>query len=139
MTGSPQRRHPLFIGDGAFQISCHELATLMRLGLAPVIFLLNNNGDTIERYILGENSFYNTIPSMRYTELLHAMGGGEDVVGTVVENGAQLDAALELAEHAKSLTLIEVRLTEMDGSQALKRLCSNCNRFNFGVTPPRRP
>ncbi|WP_254902631.1 thiamine pyrophosphate-dependent enzyme [Lonsdalea britannica] len=63
MTGSPQRRHPLFIGDGAFQISCQELATLMRLGLAPVIFLLNNNGDTIERYILGENSSYNTIPS----------------------------------------------------------------------------
>lgn len=66
------------------------------------------------------------------------MGGGEDVVGTVAENGAQLDAALELAEHAKSLTLIEVRLTEMDGSQALIRLCSNCNRFNLGVTPPRR-
>ncbi|WP_304164984.1 alpha-keto acid decarboxylase family protein [Lonsdalea britannica] len=138
LLAAPQRRHVLFVGDGAFQISCQKLATLMRLGLAPIIFLLNNNGYTIERYILGENSSYNTIPSMRYTELLHAMGGGEEVVGTVVENGAQLDAALEHARHAQSLTLIEVRLAEMDGPQALKALCSNCNRFNFGITSPRR-
>lgn len=118
---------------------CQELATLMRLGLVPVIFLLNNNGYIIERYILGEHASYNSIPSMRYTERLHAMGGGDDVVSAVVENSAQRDAALEYAGQAKSLTLIEVRLPDMEGPQALKALCSNCNRFNFGVTSPRLP
>ncbi|MFP1805430.1 alpha-keto acid decarboxylase family protein [Lonsdalea quercina] len=139
MLAAPQRRHVLFVGDGAFQISCQELATLMRLGLAPVIFLLNNNGYTIERYILGKRSSYNTIPAMRYTELLHAMGGGDDVVGAVVENSAQLDAALEQAERAQSLTLIEVRLSDLDSPAALKTLCGHCRRFNFGIRAPRLP
>jgi len=46
------RRVVLFVGDGAFQVTCQDLSTMIRYGLKPIIFLLNNDGYTIERVIV---------------------------------------------------------------------------------------
>ena len=68
MLAAPQRRHLLFIGDGSIQLTIQELSTLLREGLKPVIFILNNGGYTIERLIMGENAKYNDIQNWQYSQ-----------------------------------------------------------------------
>lgn len=65
MLAAPDRRHILLIGDGSFQLTAQELSTLLRHGLAPVIVLVNNDGYTVERCILGANaaSWVRTLPT----------------------------------------------------------------------------
>ena len=43
-TAEPQRRAILLIGDGAAQLTVQELGSMLRDGLKPVIFVLNNQG-----------------------------------------------------------------------------------------------
>lgn len=57
---APDRPLVLFVGDGAFQVTCQELSTIIRNRLRAVIFLLNNDGYTIERVII-ESSVQLTI------------------------------------------------------------------------------
>jgi indolepyruvate decarboxylase len=49
-------------------MTVQELSTILRRGLKPIIFLVNNNGYTIERLILGPGSSYNDINQWRYTD-----------------------------------------------------------------------
>jgi indolepyruvate decarboxylase len=44
------------------------MSTILRRGLKPIIFLVNNNGYTIERLILGSGSSYNDISQWRHVE-----------------------------------------------------------------------
>ncbi|RBN36298.1 pyruvate decarboxylase, partial [Priestia megaterium] len=55
------RRNVLLIGDGSFQLTAQELSTMLRQHIKPVIFLINNDGYTVERAIHGENQVYNDI------------------------------------------------------------------------------
>ena len=57
----PNRRVVLLIGDGAAQLTAQELGSMLRDGLKPVIFLLNNQGHTIGRAIRGSEQRYNDI------------------------------------------------------------------------------
>lgn len=41
----------LFIGDGSFQLTAQEVSTMVREGLAPIIFVLANDGYEIERQV----------------------------------------------------------------------------------------
>ena len=51
----------LFTGDGSLQLTVQELSTVMRHGLTPIIFVLNNKGYTIERHLHGRDRHYNDI------------------------------------------------------------------------------
>ncbi|GMM36106.1 phenylpyruvate decarboxylase [Saccharomycopsis crataegensis] len=51
----------LFQGDGSAQMTIQEFATYLRQDIKPTIFLLNNNGYTVERIIHGPNQLYNDI------------------------------------------------------------------------------
>ena len=42
----------LFVGDGSFQVTAQDLSTYIRNNLKPVVFLINNDGYTIERFVL---------------------------------------------------------------------------------------
>lgn len=46
-----ERRVILFVGDGAFQISMQEISTMIRWNLTPYIFLLNNEGYSVDRFM----------------------------------------------------------------------------------------
>lgn len=37
-----------FIGDGSFQVTMQDIASIMRWKFAPILFLINNQGYTIE-------------------------------------------------------------------------------------------
>lgn len=41
---SPERRVILFVGDGSLQLTVQEISTMIRHGLKPIIFVLNNKG-----------------------------------------------------------------------------------------------
>jgi pyruvate decarboxylase len=51
----------LFTGEGSLQLAAQELSTAMRHGLAPILFVLNNRGYTVERYLHGRERPYNDV------------------------------------------------------------------------------
>jgi indolepyruvate decarboxylase len=113
-----ERRPVLFVGDGAFQMTAQELSTIIRHGQNPVIFVMNNDGYTIERVIY--DGAYNDIQMWKYHMLPQVFGGGW---GCEVKTEGELEKALEKANaEPDSLALIEVRLNRFDCSEALKKL-----------------
>ncbi|WP_454877564.1 alpha-keto acid decarboxylase family protein [Serratia inhibens] len=138
MMAAPHRRHLLFIGDGSFQLTAQELSTLLRHEQKPIIFLINNDGYTIERYILGENSSYNDIGPWDYAKLPAVLNPQATPFSVAVETTQQLELALEQASRQDRLAFIEVRVPMMDTPPVMKEFCNRCNNFNFGLTNPRR-
>jgi indolepyruvate decarboxylase len=115
---APSRRPIVFVGDGAFQMTVQELSTIIRHNLNPIIFLMNNEGYTIERVI--DEGPYNDVNVWKYHLLPEVFGGGW---GCEVKTEAELERALKKAkDNPGSLALIEVWLDKLDCSQALKNL-----------------
>jgi TPP-dependent 2-oxoacid decarboxylase len=115
---APDRRAVVFVGDGAFQMTAQELSTIVRQGLAPVIFVMNNGGYTVERVI--HDGPYNNIQNWRYHLLPQMFGGGWS---REVRTEGDLEDALAQAEARRGeLAVIEVHLDPKDCSAALKRL-----------------
>jgi indolepyruvate decarboxylase len=137
LVGAPSRRHVLFIGDGSFQLTAQELSSILRRDLKPVIFLLNNNGYTIERLILGERSAYNDVANWRYAELPHVLDRHDRALTLVVENLGELQAALEKAARADRLVFIELKLPMMDAPESLKKFADIFADFDYGERGPR--
>lgn len=71
------RRNILIIGDGSFQLTVQELSTILRQNLKPIIFLINNNGYTVERAIHGQIEPYNDKQMWEYTKLANVVGTEE--------------------------------------------------------------
>ncbi|CAI0944679.1 alpha-keto acid decarboxylase family protein [Serratia entomophila] len=138
LMAAPERRHLLFIGDGSFQLTAQEISTLLRCEQKPIIFLINNAGYTIERYILGENSSYNDIGPWDYARLPAVLNTGAAPFSVAVETTQQLEMALEHASRQDRLAFIEVKVPMMDTPPVMKEFCNRCNNFNFGLTNPRR-
>lgn len=138
MMAAPQRRQLLFIGDGSFQLTAQELSTLLRHEQKPIVFLINNDGYTIERHILGETSSYNDIGSWDYAKLPAVLSPQSQAFCVTVETGQQLEMALEQASRQDQLAFIEVKLPMMDSPPVMKEFCRRCNSFNFGLHNPRR-
>lgn len=118
---SPQRRSILFIGDGSFQMTAQELSTLLRYELKPIIFLINNDGYTIERDIHGEKMPYNDIQPWKYHQLPEVFGNNSWSVKVSTES--ELETALQTAaENRDKLTFIEVVMEKMDNPENLLKL-----------------
>jgi TPP-dependent 2-oxoacid decarboxylase len=109
------RRVVLFVGDGAFQVTCQDLSTMIRNNLKPVIFLLNNDGYTIERVIVDHP--YNDIQQWHYHKLPEVFGGG---LGLDVRTEGELEDALVKAANADSLVFIEIHTGRMDCPESLR-------------------
>jgi TPP-dependent 2-oxoacid decarboxylase len=117
---NPKLRPLVLVGDGAFQMTGMELATVARYGLNPVVVLLNNHGYGTERHM--QDGPYNDLWPWQYHRLPEVLGAGR---GFVVETEADLDRALLEAEQwTKSFCLLEVRLAPLDRSPALDRLAA---------------
>jgi indolepyruvate decarboxylase len=116
------RRLVIFVGDGAALLSVQEIGSLMRDGLKPLIFLLNNAGYTIERAIHGAEQPYNDIPRWDWTLVPMVMGPDNSYMGSRVQTSEDLDRALSRAEHADSLVILEVMLPKHDVPELLSRI-----------------
>lgn len=112
----PEVRPIVIVGDGAFQMSCSELSTIVDKGLNPIVFVLNNDGYTTERLLL-EGDF-NNIRRWNYHKITEVVGG----TGVVVNTEEELDKAVTQALDSKQLFVINVVLGRKDISQGLKRM-----------------
>ena len=119
---APERRVVLVTGDGSHQLTAQEIGLFGRLGLKPVVFVLNNNGYLIERLLCKDPEIaYNDIAPWRYTELPHALGCDGWFTARVTTCG-EFDAALEQAGKADSGVYIEVVTDTYAASPLAKKL-----------------
>ncbi|KAF8558312.1 pyruvate decarboxylase [Imleria badia] len=123
----------LFIGDGSIQLSAQELSTMLRYGLTPIVFLINNSGYNIERHLHGMNRKYNDVANWKWTSLLTAFG---DVDGTrsrsyTVRDKPGLDKLLDDSQFADAgkMQLVEVVMGKYDTPRALKLASELSNKM----------
>jgi indolepyruvate decarboxylase len=120
----PRLRPLVLVGDGAFQMTGIELATVARYGLNPIVIVLNNRGYGTERPM--QDGPFNDVWPIRYHRMPDLLGAGR---GFVVETERDLNAALVAAEqHTESYCLIEAQLAPFDRSPALQRLTERMAR-----------
>ena len=115
---APDKRPVILIGDGAFQMTGQEISTMIRQGLNPIIFIINNDGYQIERAI--HDGPYNDIQPWNFHLLPQIFGGGW---GQRVETEGDLEKALEKTGHEPdTLALIEVMLDRWDFPDVMKAM-----------------
>lgn len=54
----------LLVGDGSLQMTVQEIGSYIRFGFKPIIFVISNDGYSIERAIHGEKQAYNNISKL---------------------------------------------------------------------------
>jgi indolepyruvate decarboxylase len=102
------RRTVLITGEGSHQLTVQEIGQFARLGLKPIVFVLNNDGYLIERVLCQDPEIaYNDVPKWNYTELPHAFGC-EDWLTLRVSTCAELDEAMRRARAADTGVYVEV-------------------------------
>ena len=105
------------VGDGAFQMTGTEISTAVRLGLNPIIFVLNNDGyGTMRRIHEGK---FNTITQWNYRKICELVGGG---AALAVSTKGELDEAIGWAQESGELAVIEVKIPRDDISPQLARI-----------------
>jgi TPP-dependent 2-oxoacid decarboxylase len=107
----------VLVGDGAFQMTGVEISTAIRLGLNPIIIVLNNDGYGTMRRIR-EGSF-NTITQWNYSRICELVRDGE---GTIASTKGEFDAALSRAKNSDRVQLIELKIPRNDVSDQLERI-----------------
>ncbi len=114
----PKKRPVVFVGDGAFQMTAQEISTIIRNGLNPIMFVMNNDGYTVERVI--HDGPFNDIQPWRYHALPAVFGEAESFE---VRTEGDLEAVLRDVKRKRDrFCLVEVYLDPKDCSKALKRL-----------------
>ncbi|KAF9565691.1 pyruvate decarboxylase THI3 [Agrocybe pediades] len=115
----------LFVGDGSLQLTVQELAVMIRKGLKPIIFVLNNKGYTIEKMIHGKYRKYNSISDWKWSALLDTLndGGKFDTASYTVTTKRELSDLLDDSSFASAdkIQLVEVLMEALDAPQALVR------------------
>jgi len=70
----------VLVGDGTFQMTGVEISTIVRLGLNPVIIVLNNDGYGTMRSI--RSGSFNTITRWNYGQICALVGGRESSIAS---------------------------------------------------------
>jgi len=114
----------LFTGDGSLQLTVQEVGTMIRRGVSPYLFVLNNDGYEIERQIHGKTAEYNNIQLYDHQLLLPFFAGKKSkhpYQSYEVHTPAELNKLLDDPEFNKPdrLRLIEVYMPRDDAPAAL--------------------
>lgn len=116
---APEQRVIAVEGDGSFQMTAQELATLIRYQKQCLIFVINNRGYTVERII--HDGPFNDISEWRYHRLPEVFGGRP---GIEVRTEGELEKALAIAEsdNGPGPLLIEVHLDPWDVPEPFRQM-----------------
>lgn len=117
------RRNILLTGDGSLQLTVQEVSTMIRQKLNTVLFIVNNDGYTIERLIHGPEREYNHIQMWKYTEVIKAFATERDIQPTCfkVTTEKELAAAMEaINKGTEGIAVVEVIMDKMDAPKALR-------------------
>ena len=114
----------VLVGDGAFQMTCLELSTIVRHGFNPVVIVLNNKGYGTERFL--QEGPFNDILNWNYHRIGDLLGSGW---GFEVHTEGELDQALKAAlANRDTFSLLNVHLDKTDVSPALQRLADRLSQ-----------
>jgi indolepyruvate decarboxylase len=104
----------VLVGDGAFQMTGAEVSTAVRLGLNPIIIVLNNDGyGTLRQLRTGS---FNTITRWNYGKICDLVGGGESTTATTK---GEFEGALSRAQKSDRACVIELKIERADVSEQL--------------------
>ncbi len=121
---NPSLRPIVLVGDGAFQMTGTELSTAVRLGLKPIVLILNNEGYGTMRKI--RDGSFNVISQWNYGKICELVGGGEAVVASTK---GELDGAIRSAMGSNVLRVIDVRIPRDDMSPQLANMSAELSRL----------
>ncbi|KAL2866960.1 alpha-keto acid decarboxylase family protein [Aspergillus lucknowensis] len=116
------RRTVLFVGDGSLQLTLQEVSTMIRNNLNPIIFVICNEGYTIERYIHGWDQSYNDIQAWDIKGIPIAFGAKDRYKGYRVTARDELTKlfADKTFCSAPYLQLVELHMPREDAPAGLK-------------------
>ena len=101
-----------------------EISTAVRLGLNPIIIVLNNDGyGTMRKIRQGD---FNVITQWNYSKICELVGGGESISAST--NG-EFDDALSRAQKSDRVHVIEVRISRDDASHQLARIAAEVRKM----------
>ncbi|MGL5767531.1 MAG: alpha-keto acid decarboxylase family protein [Sarcina sp.] len=118
------RRNMVVIGDGSFQLTCQEVSTMIREDVHPIIFVINNDGYTIEKLIHGPERKYNAINMWDYKNIVNIFDLNKNKsMSCKVATEEELVKALEVAgQNRDKLVFIELVMDSKDAPNSLVRL-----------------
>ncbi|KAI8987383.1 thiamine diphosphate-binding protein [Mycotypha africana] len=133
------KRVYLFVGDGSYQLTAQEVSVFIRQGITPVIFLINNEGYTIEKMLHGREREYNNIPTWEYSSSLKFFGGHTKqkvakrkhspsqvgVEARVTTRKEFEDTMEKVQQQADKIHFVEIVMPEMDIPRQLDKLVEN--------------
>lgn len=111
----PTKRVILFVGDGSLQLTVQEISTMVKWQTRPYIFVLNNDGYTIDRLIHGMSATYNDIQPWNNLALL-PLFNAKDYDAIRVSTTDELERLFSDDAFAinTKIRMIEVMLPRMD-------------------------
>jgi TPP-dependent 2-oxoacid decarboxylase len=113
----PSVRPLVLCGDGAFQMTGVETSTQARLGLNPIVVVMDNGGYGSERPFYDEQ--YVNTHRWNYSRFTEVIGAG---LGFEIRTESDLEAALEQAKsNTDSPSILDVKLEHFDYSDAFAR------------------
>lgn len=137
-TRSPGRTI-LFEGDGSLQMTAQAISDMIRNRLDITIFVLNNNGYTIERVIHGFEQSYNDIQPWRNLEAPSYFGAPKDdpsypVRTFLAKNWGELMAILQRPDllEGRGMNMIEVTMETADAPRSLVSFVQYLAKRNRG-------
>jgi len=113
----------VIVGDGAFQMTGMEFSTIVREGLTPIIFVLNNAGFGTERLLI--DGKFNDVQKWNFERIPEIVGGGK---GFLVKTEGDLELAVSQALDYNGPSIINVVVDKNDATPALRRMMESLSR-----------
>ena len=103
------------MGDGSLQLTVQEISTMVKWETRPYLFVLNNDGYTIDRLIHGMSATYNDIQPWNNLALLPLFNAKyyDAIQVSTTDELEKLFCDEEFAINSK-IRMIEVMLPRMD-------------------------
>jgi indolepyruvate decarboxylase len=100
-----------------------EISTIVRLGLNPIIIVLNNDGYGTMRKI--REGRFNVISQWNYSKICELVGGGDS---TISSTKGQFNDALMRSKKSDRVQVIELKIPRNDVSQQLARIAAEVRK-----------
>lgn len=136
MMADNKKCHIMFTGEGAHQLTIQEMANFFEYDLKPVIFVLNNNGYTVERVLSKDpNDKFNNITNWNYLKLIEGFSNNKDYF---IKTVSTLESFIETIDEikklkGKKLCYVEIMTDKKDYGSLCGRFISNMKHFSSNL------
>ncbi|KAG6864822.1 hypothetical protein C0993_008500 [Termitomyces sp. T159_Od127] len=118
------RPQDIIVTETGNQLTVQELSVMLRVGVKPIVFVLNNSGYTIERFIHGKTRKYNDISNWQWTSLLKVLGDADETLSNsyTVRTKTELSDLLDNSAFARAdkMQVVEVIMDKLDAPRSLQ-------------------